>query len=93
MPATLTQGFHVLQGVDPRGEDEEDGGGGAAFLIGLGELDAPALHELAAHLLLHKVPEGTTLGQTQRGGPVSLGDFLRQRRVSRWKASFCWHLL
>ena len=84
-PATLTQGLHVLQGVSARGEDEEDGGGGAALLVGLGELNAPALHELAAHLLLHKVPEGDTLGQTQGGGTIFLGDFLRQRRASSWK--------
>lgn len=52
----LTQGLHVFQGVDAGGEDEEDGGGRAALLVGLGELHAPAFHKLAPHLLLHKVP-------------------------------------
>lgn len=58
MPATLTQGFHVFQGVNPRGENEEDWRGGAALLIGLRKLNTPAFHELAAHLFLHEVPRG-----------------------------------
>lgn len=29
----LTQGFHILQRVDARGENEKHGGGGAALLV------------------------------------------------------------
>lgn len=51
-----TQGFHVLQRVDARGQDEEDGRRRAALSVGLSKFCLTALCVFHAKLLLDKIP-------------------------------------